>query len=83
VINGSKVFTSGASQADHIWLACRTNGEGPLHTGISLIVVPSSSPGFGWTPIQTVGDIRTTATYYQDVRVRSGISSAASTRAGA
>jgi alkylation response protein AidB-like acyl-CoA dehydrogenase len=69
VINGSKVFTSGAGQADYVWLACRTNREGPLHAGISLIIVPTSSSGFSWTPIQTVGDIRTTTTYYEDVRV--------------
>jgi alkylation response protein AidB-like acyl-CoA dehydrogenase len=69
IINGAKVFTSGAGQADYIWLACRTNPQASRHGGISIIVVPTSSPGFSWTPIQTVGDIRTTATYYEDLRV--------------
>jgi 3-oxocholest-4-en-26-oyl-CoA dehydrogenase alpha subunit len=69
VINGSKVFTSGANQADYIWLACRTDPDVPKHQGISIIIVPTSSPGFAWTPITTVGDVTTTATYYADVRV--------------
>ena len=69
VINGNKVYTSGANQADYIWLACRTDPEAPKHKGISIIIVPTSAPGFSWTPITTVGDVRTTATYYTDVRV--------------
>jgi len=69
VINGSKVFTSGANQADLIWLACRTDPDLPKHQGLSIIMVPTDAPGFRWTPIRTVGDIVTTATYYDDVRV--------------
>jgi len=69
VVNGSKVFTSGANQADLIWLACRTDPDLPKHQGLSIIMVPTDSPGFRWTPITTVGDIVTTATYYDDVRV--------------
>jgi 3-oxocholest-4-en-26-oyl-CoA dehydrogenase alpha subunit len=69
VINGNKVYTSGANQADYIWLACRTDTEAPKHKGISIIITPTDSPGFSWTPIVTVGDVMTTATYYSDVRV--------------
>jgi alkylation response protein AidB-like acyl-CoA dehydrogenase len=69
VINGNKVFTSGADDADYVWLACRTDPDAPKHKGISLVVVPTSSPGFKVTPIVTVGGTRTTATYYDDVRV--------------
>jgi alkylation response protein AidB-like acyl-CoA dehydrogenase len=69
VINGAKVFTSGANQADYIWLACRTDPDAPKHQGISIIIVPTSSPGFAWAPITTVGSVMTTATYYADVRV--------------
>jgi alkylation response protein AidB-like acyl-CoA dehydrogenase len=68
VINGNKVFTSGANQADYIWLATRTDPDAPKHKGISIIVVPTSAPGFSWSPITTVGDVTTTATYYDDVR---------------
>src|SRR5438874_1777220 len=69
VINGNKIFTSGANQADYIWLACRTDPEAPKHKGISLIIVPTDTKGFSWSPIVTVGGVMTTATYYDDLRV--------------
>jgi 3-oxocholest-4-en-26-oyl-CoA dehydrogenase alpha subunit len=72
VINGNKVFTSGANQADYVWLACRTDPDAPKHKGISIIVVPTASAGFKCTPIVTVGGNTTTATYYDDVRVPRG-----------
>ncbi|MFE6701488.1 acyl-CoA dehydrogenase family protein [Streptomyces sp. NPDC057718] len=69
VIDGQKIFTSNAQQADWIWLACRTDPEAPKHRGISIILVPTDTPGFSWTPIRTVGGVTTTATYYDGVRV--------------
>jgi alkylation response protein AidB-like acyl-CoA dehydrogenase len=69
VITGNKVFTSGANQADYVWLACRTDPDAPKHKGISIIAVPTGAPGFSWSPITTVGSVTTTATYYDDVRV--------------
>ena len=69
VINGNKVYTSGANQSDYVWLACRTDTEAPKHQGITLIIVPTNTPGFEWTPIVTVGGVMTTATYDTDVRV--------------
>ncbi|CAM5428761.1 acyl-CoA dehydrogenase family protein [Streptomyces cyaneofuscatus] len=69
VIDGQKIFTSNAQQADWIWLACRTDPDAPKHRGISIILVPTGDPGFSWTPIETVGGLTTTATYYDGVRV--------------
>ncbi|SEE04109.1 Acyl-CoA dehydrogenase [Streptomyces sp. 3213] len=69
LIDGQKIFTSNAHNADWIWLACRTDPEAPKHRGISIILVPTDAPGFSWTPIDTVGGQRTTATYYDGVRV--------------
>jgi alkylation response protein AidB-like acyl-CoA dehydrogenase len=69
VINGSKLFTSLAEFADFIWLAARTDPDAPKHKGISMFIVPTSAPGYKITPIRTVGDVRTNATYYEDVRV--------------
>jgi hypothetical protein len=69
VIDGQKIFTSNAQNADWIWLACRTDPEAPKHRGISIILVPTDSPGFSWTPIETVGGLTTTATYYDGIRV--------------
>jgi 3-oxocholest-4-en-26-oyl-CoA dehydrogenase alpha subunit len=68
VINGQKVFTSGAEGADYIWLAARTD-ENLGHRGISIIMVDTNLPGFSLTPIHTVGGIRTNVTFYNDVRV--------------
>ncbi|MFH8881969.1 acyl-CoA dehydrogenase family protein [Streptomyces californicus] len=69
VIDGQKIFTSNAQQADWIWLACRTDADAPKHRGISIILVPTDAPGFSWTPIRTVGGLTTAATYYDGVRV--------------
>jgi alkylation response protein AidB-like acyl-CoA dehydrogenase len=69
VINGAKIFTSGADDADYVWLACRTDPDVPKHKGISILCVPTTAPGFEWSIINTVGGLTTTSTYYQDVRV--------------
>ncbi|WP_371548101.1 MULTISPECIES: acyl-CoA dehydrogenase family protein [unclassified Streptomyces] len=69
VIDGQKIFTSNAQNADWIWLACRTDPDAPKHQGISIILVPTQAPGFSWTPIETVGGQTTTATYYDGIRV--------------
>jgi alkylation response protein AidB-like acyl-CoA dehydrogenase len=69
VVNGSKLFTSQAEFADYIWLAARTDPDAPKHKGISMFIVPTSTPGYKITPIWTMGNVRTNATYYEDVRV--------------
>jgi alkylation response protein AidB-like acyl-CoA dehydrogenase len=69
VINGQKIYTSLTDHADYIWLACRTDPDASKHKGISIILVPTTSEGFSYTPIHTMGDATTYATYYQDVRV--------------
>src|SRR5262249_60778468 len=72
VINGQKVFTTFAHVADYIWLAARTDPAAPKHKGISLILVPTDTPGFSVTPTWTLGKERTNTTYYQGVRVPVG-----------
>ncbi|MET7539099.1 acyl-CoA dehydrogenase family protein [Streptomyces sp. NPDC005507] len=69
IIDGQKVFTSNAQNADWIWLACRTDSEAAKHQGISIVLVPTDAAGFSWTPIETVGGLTTTATYYDGIRV--------------
>jgi len=69
VVNGTKIFTSGAAHADYIWLACRTDPEAPRHRGISILIVDTSLPGFTLSPIETVGGGQTFMTYYENVRV--------------
>ncbi|MFF4264947.1 acyl-CoA dehydrogenase family protein [Streptomyces virginiae] len=72
LIDGQKIFTSNAQNADWIWLACRTDPQASKHKGISIILVPTDTQGFSWTPIDTVGGLATTATYYDGVRVPAG-----------
>jgi alkylation response protein AidB-like acyl-CoA dehydrogenase len=69
VINGQKVFTTGAHDADYIWLAARTDPDAPKHRGITVFIVETSAPGFKCTPIHTIDDGLTNATYFEDVRV--------------
>jgi alkylation response protein AidB-like acyl-CoA dehydrogenase len=68
LINGSKVFTSAVEAADYIWLAVRTTPDS-RHKGISMIVVDATLEGFSYTPIHTVGGVRTNMTYYENIRV--------------
>jgi alkylation response protein AidB-like acyl-CoA dehydrogenase len=70
VVNGQKIFTTGAHDADYIWLACRTDPDAPRHKGITILIVDTADPGFSWTPIITSdGAHHVNATYYCDVRV--------------
>ncbi|MCV7354152.1 acyl-CoA dehydrogenase family protein [Mycolicibacterium fluoranthenivorans] len=69
VINGSKMFTSGAAFADYIWLAARTDPNAKKHKGITLFIVPTDSPGFSWKPLHTMPGVSTYYTFYDDVRV--------------
>jgi len=70
VVDGQKIFTTGAHDADYIWLACRTSADAPRHKGISILIVDTRDPGFSWTPIITHdGAHHVNATYYEGVRV--------------
>lgn len=69
VINGQKMFTSGAAYADYVWLAVRTDPNAKKHKGISILIVPTSSPGFSWQPLHTMPGISTFYTFYDNVRV--------------
>ncbi|MDH3044903.1 MULTISPECIES: acyl-CoA dehydrogenase family protein [Gordonia] len=74
VVDGNKIFTSGANTADYVWLACRTDPDAPKHKGISILVVPTDDEGFSWSPINTVGGLTVTSTYYTGIRVpQSGV----------
>jgi 3-oxocholest-4-en-26-oyl-CoA dehydrogenase alpha subunit len=72
VINGQKIFTSLATDADYVWLAVRTDPEAKKHRGISIIIVPTDTPGFKVTPIRNMGNFNTNYTFYEDVRVPVG-----------
>jgi len=69
VINGQKIFTSLATDADYVWLAVRTDPDASKHRGISMIIVPTSAPGFKAVPIANFGNFNTNYTFYEDLRV--------------
>jgi len=69
VINGTKMFTSGANDTDYIWLATRTDPDAPKHKGITIFIVPADSKGFSSSLIHTIGSSATAMSYYEDVRV--------------
>lgn len=69
VINGTKMFTSGATDTDYIWLAARTDPNAPKHKGITMFIVPASAKGFSASPIHTLGGGATAMSYYENVRV--------------
>lgn len=68
VVNGNKLWTSGADGADYIWLAARTNPNEPRHKGISILIVDTTSEGFSQTIIPTSSN-PTAASYYDNVVV--------------
>lgn len=68
IVNGNKLWTSGAEAADYVWLAARTGTQESRHKGISILIVDTSSPGFSHTVIKTVSN-PTAATYYDNVAV--------------
>ena len=51
LVDGQKIFTTGAHAADYVWLACRTDPDAPRHKGITILIVDTADPGFSWTPI--------------------------------
>ncbi|WP_159841982.1 acyl-CoA dehydrogenase family protein [Nocardia sp. CY41] len=70
IVNGQKIFTTGAHEADFIWLACRTGSTESRHRGITILIVDTTDPGYSWTPIITCdGAHHTNATYFDNVRV--------------
>lgn len=70
VVNGQKTFTTGAHDADFVWLAARTSPDAPSHKGISILIVDTTDPGYSWTPIITCdGAHHVNASYYSDVFV--------------
>ncbi|OBG88388.1 acyl-CoA dehydrogenase [Mycobacterium sp. E136] len=69
IINGSKMFTSNAHNAQYVFLITNTDPEAPKHKNLTMFLVPLSSLGIEIQPIRTVDGDRTNITFYSDVRV--------------
>ena len=72
VINGSKIWTSLAGDADYIWLAVRTDPDAAKHKGISMIIVPMDTPGIRVVPMSLMSSHNINYTFFEDVRVPVG-----------
>jgi len=70
VVNGQKIWTSGAASADWIYLICRTDPDARPHEGLSEFVVDMHSPGVSVKPIlDMTGSRHFCEVFLEDVRV--------------
>ncbi len=70
VINGQKIWTSGAQIADMMFVLVRTEPDAPKHSGISYILLPMDTPGIEVSPLRTMtGAAEFNQVFFTDVRV--------------
>ncbi|MEM9623172.1 MAG: acyl-CoA dehydrogenase family protein [Pseudomonadota bacterium] len=70
VVNGSKIWTSGANNADWIFCLVRTDPDAPKHDGISFLLFSMDSPGVTTQPIELLnGKSPFCQTFFDDVKV--------------
>lgn len=69
VITGQKMFTTSGDFADYVFLLARTDTDKSKHRGLTMFLVPLSAKGIGVSQIETMGGVKTTTTYYDDVKV--------------
>ena len=69
IINGSKMFTTGAHKCQYVFLITNTDPEAPKHKSLTMFLVPLDSQGIDIQGIRTIDGDRTNIVYYSDVRV--------------
>jgi 3-oxocholest-4-en-26-oyl-CoA dehydrogenase alpha subunit len=69
IINGAKMFTTGAHNCQYVFLITNTDPDAPKHKSLTMFLVPLDSPGIDIQGIRTVDGDRTNIVYYSDVRV--------------
>ncbi|UXA19629.1 acyl-CoA dehydrogenase family protein [Mycobacterium sp. SMC-4] len=69
IINGSKMFTTGAHNCQYVFLITNTDPVAPKHSSLTMFLVPLDTPGIEIQGIRTVDGDRTNIVYYSDVRV--------------
>ena len=69
LINGSKMFTTGAHNCQYVFLITNTAPDSPKHKSLTMFLVPLNSPGIEIQGLRTVDGDRTNIVYYSDVRV--------------
>ncbi len=72
VVNGQKVWTSGAHDADVLLTFVRTDPDAPKHKGISVLLIPTDTPGVVRRPFASIADgddLDFNEVFFTDVRV--------------
>lgn len=69
VLNGQKTWISCAHYAERLLLVCRTDTSGPKHAGISMLEVPTNTPGIDIRGIETLGGREVNDVYFTDASV--------------
>ncbi|MFN3233334.1 MAG: acyl-CoA dehydrogenase family protein [Alphaproteobacteria bacterium] len=70
IINGTKIWTTGAHEADWIFCLVRTDDSGKKQEGISFVLFPMDLPGIEVSPIITIGgEHSVNQVFFTDVRV--------------
>ena len=69
LINGAKMFTTGAHKCQYVFLITNTAPDAPKHKSLTMFLVPLDSPGIEIQGLRTVDGDRTNIVYYSDVRV--------------
>src|SRR4051794_31058193 len=69
VVNGQKMFTTGAQNCQYAFLVARTNPDAAKHKGITMFLMPLEVPGVEITPIHTLGGERTNFVFFDNVRI--------------
>ncbi len=70
VVNGQKIWTSGAGTADWVFAIVRTEPDAPKHRGISFVVADLKTPGISVRPIIDMGwGDELNETFFEDVHI--------------
>jgi alkylation response protein AidB-like acyl-CoA dehydrogenase len=70
VVNGQKIWTTGAQFADWMYMLVRTDPDAPKHRGITYLLVDMKSPGVTVRPLTTLAGNQTfNEVFFEDVRV--------------
>lgn len=72
MINGTKLYSTGAHLCTHSFLLTRTNSSLPKHQGLTMFLCPLDAPGVEIAGIRTLGGERTNIVYFDEVVIDDG-----------
>ena len=70
IVNGQKIWTSRAERSDYIFTLVRSDPDAPKHRGISMLLIPTKSPGLTIRPLYSLlNEHRFNEVFFEDARV--------------